>query len=247
MYQSVKRIGLNQDLIKFIAIVLMALNHIGLLFLVPGSGLYTIFVNAGYFTAITMCFFLVEGYHYTRDRKKYGLRLLMFALISELPFRLAFHTEGHSMIFTLLVCFGILWIQDELRDGLLRGVATLCLILLTLNSDWPIFAPVFTLLFRWSYPSRRWTALAYGASILFFGANEVLVYSQVSENFLMGLLQAGLSCLGPIISAIIILFVYNGKRSQVGKSFFKWFFYIFYPAHLLLLWAISEGFPGLKP
>ena len=151
------------------------------------------------------------------------------------------------MIFTLLVCFGILWIQDELRDGLLRGVATLCLILLTLNSDWPIFAPVFTLLFRWSYPSRRWTALAYGASILFFGANEVLVYSQVSENFLMGLLQAGLSCLGPIISAIIILFVYNGKRSQVGKSFFKWFFYIFYPAHLLLLWAISEGFPGLKP
>ena len=41
----------------------MALNHIGLIFLVPGSGLYTVFVNAGYFTAITMCYFLVEGYH----------------------------------------------------------------------------------------------------------------------------------------------------------------------------------------
>ena len=242
-----RRTGINQDLIKLAAIVLMALNHIGLIFLVPGSGLYTVFVNAGYFTAITMCYFLVEGYHYTRDRGKYGLRLLLFALVSELPYRLALDTKTHSMIFTLLVCFGILWVQEEIRDTLLRAIATVCLILLTGSSDWGVLAPIFTLLFWWSYPSRRQGALAYGLGILFYGADEFLFYAEYSASLWQALLRTGLSCLGPLCSGLVILYLYNGKRARRGKLVFQWFFYLFYPAHLLVLWAVSEGFLGLRP
>lgn len=76
-------------------------------------------VDVGYFTAITMCYFLVEGYGYTRSKEKYGKRLLLFALISEIPFCLAFTEEGTisfvsmNMLFTLFLCFLILYAMEK--------------------------------------------------------------------------------------------------------------------------------------
>ena len=53
---------LNRDIIKYIAMVTMLLNHIANVFLPHGTILYEILVDIGYFTAPTMCYFLVEGY-----------------------------------------------------------------------------------------------------------------------------------------------------------------------------------------
>lgn len=65
---------MNRDEIKYIAMFTMLLNHIANIFLEPGTLLFEIFVDVGYFTAITMCYFLVEGYGYTRSKEKYGKR-----------------------------------------------------------------------------------------------------------------------------------------------------------------------------
>ena len=56
---------LNRDTIKYIAMFTMLLNHIATIFLTPGTWLFEFFLAIGYFTAITMIYFLVEGYHYT--------------------------------------------------------------------------------------------------------------------------------------------------------------------------------------
>ena len=77
---------LNRDAIKYIAVFTMLLNHISAIFLQPGSLLGESFRVIGYFTAVTMVYFLVEGYRYTHSRKKYALRLLIFALISQVPY-----------------------------------------------------------------------------------------------------------------------------------------------------------------
>lgn len=80
---------------------------------------FEVMVDVGYFTAITMCYFLVEGYGYTRSKEKYGKRLLLFALISEIPFCLAFTEEGTisfvsmNMLFTLFLCFLILYAMEK--------------------------------------------------------------------------------------------------------------------------------------
>ena len=69
---------LNRDIIKYIAMFTMLLNHIANIFLTPGSILHMLLVDIGYFTAPVMCFFLVEGYRYTHSKKHYALRLFTF-------------------------------------------------------------------------------------------------------------------------------------------------------------------------
>ena len=55
----------------------MLLNHIANIFLQTGTWLCEVFIAVGYFTAISMIYFLVEGYDYTRSKKKYFLRLIV--------------------------------------------------------------------------------------------------------------------------------------------------------------------------
>ena len=85
---------MNRDTIKYIAMFTMLLNHIANVFLTPGTLLFEVFVDVGYFTAITMCYFLVEGYGYTHSKEKYGKRLFLFAVLSQVPFNLALTEEG---------------------------------------------------------------------------------------------------------------------------------------------------------
>ena len=111
--------------IKLAAVVLMTLNHIAEIFLDRGSLLYNLLTGIGFFTAPVMCYFLVEGFRYTRNRKNYGLRLFLFALLSQLPFSLAFHDMIRTfsiplylnMICTLFICFLIAFVFV----GLLRN------------------------------------------------------------------------------------------------------------------------------
>lgn len=68
MVDSTRRC-LNRDVIKYIAMVTMLLNHIANIFLESGTLLCELFLAVGYFTAPVMVYFLVEGYAYTHSKK----------------------------------------------------------------------------------------------------------------------------------------------------------------------------------
>lgn len=233
----------NRDIIKYMAMVTMLLNHISVIFMEPGHVVSEIFLNIGYFTAITMCYFLVEGYKYTHSKKKYAIRLTIFAIISEIPYCLAFTQEGvlkfHglNMIFTLLICFLILLTIEKLSSTILKIIFILGLILLSSISDWALCAPIFTLLFVWADGSKEKIKIAFVISMILFG----------SFNFLLGIgnypmstniFYALESMAGIAVSGIVIICLYNGKRMEKGKVFSKWFFYWFYPVHLFILGMI---------
>ena len=161
---------LNRDVIKYIAVTAMLLNHIANIFLVPGTLGYEVLVDIGYFTAITMCYFLVEGFRYTHSRKQYALRL-------------------------------------------------------------------FTLLFRWSGQDQKRLRFSFALSAALFGwlnyTSSVWLYPTAQC-----LLMACGSMAGIAASGFVILYLYNGQRAARGKKFSHWFFYLFYPVHLLVLGVI---------
>lgn len=224
---------LNRDVIKYIAMTAMLLNHIANIFLVPGTLWYEVLVDIGYFTAITMCYFLVEGFRYTHSRKQYALRLFGFGVVSQVPFSMAFaqndilEFQDFNMMFTLFLCFCILLCIETIRNRFLRGVLIVLLIFGSLFCDWALLAPVFTLLFAWAGGNRTRQKAAFGAAALLYGGMAGLGSGQVWE---------AVGCAVPIlVSAFVILYLYNGRRAARGRTFYKWFFYAFYPAHLLVL------------
>lgn len=224
---------LNRDVIKYIAITAMLLNHIANIFLVPGTLWYEVLVDIGYFTAITMCYFLVEGFRYTHSRKQYALRLFGFGVVSQVPFSMAFaqndilEFQDFNMMFTLFLCFCILLCIETIRNRFLRGVLIVLLIFGSLFCDWALLAPVFTLLFAWAGGNQTRQKAAFGAAALLYGGMAGLGSGQVWE---------AVGCAVPIlVSAFVILYLYNGRRAARGRTFYKWFFYAFYPAHLLVL------------
>ena len=105
--------GLTRDAIKYLAIFTMLLYHIANVLLPEYTILWEGLVDIGYFTAITMCYFLVEGYHYTRSVKNYALRLLVFGILSQIPFMLAMKQTNLNMMFSLLLCLGVVWVADQ--------------------------------------------------------------------------------------------------------------------------------------
>lgn len=135
---------LNRDVIKYIAMFTMLLNHIAQGFLTNGTLVYKLMLSVGYFTAPVMLYFLVEGYYYTRSHKKYFLRLFLFALVSELPFCLLFGLAsqgrlafcGMNMLFTLCLCFLLICAMENLSSNILKTGVIIVVFLVSRYFDW---------------------------------------------------------------------------------------------------------------
>lgn len=239
---------LNRDVIKYIAMFTMLLNHMAHMLLTRGTPLYIVFEDIGYFTAPVMCFFLVEGYQYTRSKVKYGGRLFFFAVLSQLPYYLAFHYGNLNMFFTLFCCFLILVVLERVNGYLLQMVLCLLLIFVTVFSDWALVAPILTLLLakNWGEKGRMWASYA-GIALVFAVLN---LQSNMMQNRMNGLevsLTVRAVCdtlcsgIGILAAGAAVLVFYNGERTKRGQTFSKWFFYLFYPGHLFILYWIKIG------
>ena len=231
---------LNRDQIKGIAMVTMCLNHISQIFMTPGTFWAEVFLDLGWFTAITMCYFLVEGYGYTHDKRRYALRLGVFALISQPALILAAPEVGLfglNILFTLLLCFLLLVVRERIEQSWLRTLATIAVFVFSLFCDWALLAPAFTLLFAWARGDGQKRRCAFLMSILLFGAMNLL--GGIGRFPLVQNIGYALAAMGgQTLAAIVICCFYNGQRAKRGRTVAKWFFYIFYPAHLFVLGAL---------
>lgn len=231
---------LSRDAIKYIAVFTMLLNHIANILLEQGTVLFECMVNIGYFTAFVMCSFLVDGYDYTKSKKKYAQRLLLFAAVSELPYCLAFTKDGilefvgTNMIFTLFICFCLIYVIKEMPDSSKKTALIIFLVLMTAFGDWGLLAPLMVTLFVRGQSSGTEMKKSWGMAILFFGILNVLERLETAGLW-AGIGYGIASMIGPTLAGICILYLYDRKKGTCGKPFSKWFFYVFYPAHLLIL------------
>lgn len=242
-YQSVYR-GKNLlppiftgSTLKLFALVFMLIDHIGAVILEHGviysynqqlpsalsysssllcSQIDQILRGIGRLAFPIFCFLLVEGFFHTSNRKKYAFRLFLFALLSEIPFDLAFNSSilefsYQNVMFTLL--FGLLTIW-----GMEKSLSVHPLLPL-LSGAAGIFAGYF---FHADYD---WKGIVLIIILYIF-------YQYPIEKTVIGclsLLWEPLACL-----AFIPLNMYNHQKGQ-GM---KYLFYFFYPVHLLILFCI---------
>ena len=217
--------------LKLIAMISMVFDHVGDMFF-PGA-LWMRMIGRLAMPLFSFC--IAEGYAHTKNKQRYLLRMGVFALVSEIPFDLAFEGRvglGHqNIMLSFFLAILALMLFDRIRgEGkehaagkTLLGILCVCamaVLALVLRADYTLFAVLAVFLF---YVLRnRYPLLRCGVGVGFLALTRTVGYYRAT----------GLS--------LIPLLLYNGKR---GRGL-KWLFYAFYPGHLLLLYLLKTALGG---
>ena len=253
---------LNRNMLKYFAVICMLGDHLGFAFVEPDTVLSTVLEFFGGLTMPIMAFFLAEGYRYTENLRRYFLRLLVFALIAAVPFcylqngswlpvefadgraKLSdmifdFSIIGETVVvhranflFTLLLSLANIAAWDKLKvPVLVKAVMTAVICWLATGCDWSYWCVLISFIF-WKFrekDSLKWAlySITSLSCIMYFKVFQNPFCFNVSYSFRP--VHFNLFLVIPLIA-----FCYNGEKGKGGK-FGKWFFYIFYPAHMLII------------
>lgn len=247
---------MSQFTLKLIALAAMLLDHTAKILLstgilVPVLGME---LNFQIQTAMTVigrmafpifAWFAAEGCRRTSNPEKHLARLLLFAILSEAPFQLCFYGElswgCHNVIFTLLLAAAAIylgrrltrWIPAALANAL-TGAAAIALGWI-LHTDYNAWG-VLLVLMLYNMPTEKGKLLALTSWITVFQ----LIWHGWNGQSLVWLSGSGslqvLHWIGAMTS-VPFLAAYHGGKGRNGK----WLFYLFYPCHLLLLYAVSAA------
>ncbi len=214
--------------LKIIAIISMFLDHIR--FAIPAlENFATIYLGRIAFPLFA--FFISEGYVHTKNVKKYFLRLIIFALISQVPFMFFRTLVGEwrllNVIVTLILGLLAILIYDKGEDKVLSLILVGCIAYLgsILRVDYNWYG-VLTVFIMYVFKNKK---------ILLFVAYSIILITYYEINGASLFITHNLiSCIFCLIS-VLLTFTYNGKQ---GKKM-KYFFYIFYPVHMLIIYLIG--------
>lgn len=242
--------------LKWIAIIGMFLNHLVLSLhpVLPYWLQFPLYAVGG-LTFPIMAFFVVEGYRHTSNLKKYLLRIFLFGLLAQIPHTIAFGIFALNIMFTIALSLLLLILHDKIQKRPLFWLLFVLGCIISLFFDWGIIGLIIVLMYHRITDNNRRRILPSIVSGLFnfiftliaivgllitgisfsemvgvgFYTTEYGGFS-LSETKGMPIFPALTFAIG-CFAAAYFLKNYNGGR---GKPM-KYFFYIFYPAHLLVL------------
>ena len=211
-------LGLSGSALKVIALVSMLTDHSAYYLLEHETTFYEAMRSFGRIAFPVFAFLIAEGFSHTRNRLRYFLTLLGFAVASEVPWLLLNGADGtHNVMFTLALGVGALAIFEKYHQ---RKFVCFCMIALI-----AIFATCLGTDYEWR-----------GISLI------VICYMMREHRPLLLLFMLPLMIYYGIVGAImaaIVLSLYDGTRGFIQGSTAKYGFYAFYPVHLFLLGYFS--------
>ena len=215
---------LSGTALKLFAAVFMAVDHVGYMFFPKLIRIRMI----GRVSLPIFAFCIAEGFAHTGSKWRYLGRMLLFALVSELPFDLAFFGKWYwkyqNVMFSFALAILALYAFEKGREkgtwwswalGI-AGAAGCAWAASALHTDYGWYAVVLVLVF---YVFRGAGPVCSNAAAVLF---QVLTHPHDVQTW--------------SIVSFFPLMLYNGKK---GRGL-KWFFYVFYPGHLLLLCAFRR-------
>ena len=231
--------------LHIIAMVLMLCDHLwGTI--VPGNDWLTCI---GRISFPIFAFMIVEGYFHTKNLKKYVYRLLIFAILSEIPFNLAmgsniFYPMHQNVLWSFLISIGFIHWNERAKASykLWKQIVTGCVTiilgyvvgLLTMVDFF--HAGILTVLVFYFFRQKKWWSYL-GQFLGLWYINMELLGGFGYDVWLFGksyfLLRQGFALL-----ALIPIWLYRGKQGYHSKAF-QYICYAFYPLHLLALGLIK--------
>ncbi len=240
------RFDISAAVLHILAMVLMLMDHLWAT-LLPAQDWLTC---AGRVAFPVFAFMSVEGYFHTHNFKKYAQRMLLFSVLSEIPFDLMyggtwFYPVHQNVIWTLLMgLLGIhlmetvrkkqkLWVYVLVSAGVVAAggiLGTLCMV------DY-YGVGVLTVFIFYFFRGRKWWCLL-GQLLALYWVNVQMLGGLMYPIQLFGmefeLCQQGLALL-----ALLPIWLYRGRQGYHSKPF-QYACYAFYPVHMLILVLVQN-------
>ena len=239
--------GLSSFALHLLAMTFMLMDHMWAT-IVPDSMWLTC---VGRLAFPIFAFMIVEGYHHTRSVKKYMLRLLIFAVVSEMPFDLMvsgtlLYPFHQNIMWTLLLGLGTIYLIDRLLSGRqsLEHMLACCAIVVVsamlgtlFMLDYSGFGVLTVMTFYIFRGSGRLQHL--GQLICLALINLVLIGGEAIPVSLSGL-SFSFPRQSFALLSLAFIWLYKGRQGIHGKAV-KYSFYAFYPLHMLILGLIAAA------
>lgn len=241
--ENMDKSGLSGYSLKLFALIAMLADHLAWVFVPKESPLGMALHFLGAMSMPIFAFFIAQGYMHTRNVAVYGKRLALFALLSYLPF--VFFVAGIwdeqltgaafgrlNMIYTLLLGLIALWVWEHVALPEMRLILIIGLCLAAIPGDGGFFPVLLVFAFGLlgKHPPRALAAAAI-ICLCFFLLNASPYFLPMGAPFPWRNFIADAGVRLGQLAALPLLHRYNGQRGRNST----WLFYIFYPAHLLLL------------
>ena len=251
--------GIPQEGLKLIACLTMLIDHIGYEIVYPIYAsmsvasaadlpevrmiykLYLLCRCIGRIAFPIFAFLLVEGIHRTKDRKKYAKRLAVGAILAEIPYNLvvsgSISGPKQSVMATLLLGFLAVHYMEKCRSLAWKPVVLL---------PFAVLAEVFQVDYGWEgivlIALFELSREMHSPNLVRTGGMIVLFHYMSSAVLQLGNFTLPMQVLGVLSMPFIA--GYDGRKLTRSKVV-QWLFYLFYPAHLLILWAVGRLLTGV--
>lgn len=241
--------GFNGNQLKLFAIIAMTIDHVTCV-LWPQIPNYhyewwiLLLHLIGRLTAPTMWFMVAEGYHYTHDVKKYAVRMFIFAIVSHFAYNFAFGIpfiplktgifNQTSVMWSLAWAVVLLYVQDQEHckwPFFVKFLITLAICVITFPSDWSCIAVLAILYISANYGNLKRQIIAMMCVVLMY---SIVWFFCIDKVY--AFVQLGVIIVWPFMAK------YNGQRGKWKGM--KWFFYLYYPLHLVLVGLLRLALHG---
>ncbi len=235
--------GLTSNMLRTIAVVLMLSDHIWATAMSFGNWMTYI----GRLAFPIFAFQIAEGFVHTSNFKKYALRLLGFAVVTEIPFNLFyssrwFNPYHQNVLFTLLLGLLAIYVIDnarKIKTAKNIALSVLWLVLICLASvigfvDYG-FSGMITVVMFYLLRDFPFAWLAQLAAMVLI--NIVFFEGQVFPVEFFGKMVE-IPSQGFAVLSLIPIWLYGGKKGRSSKVI-QYGFYAFYPVHMLILYLIK--------
>jgi len=230
--------------LHWIAMVCMLCDHLWAT-IIPGNDWLTCIGRAAF---PIFAFLLAEGFRHTRNLGSYVKRLLVTAVLSEIPFDLmvsgsVFNPFHQNVLWTFLLAIGMLRINELFREKAIWKRAVVAAATAVLGalaglisfSDY-LHVGVLTVLVFYFFRGRSWYCFAGQALCLYFLNFEAL--GGLEYVFSLGSMTVVIPQQGFALLALIPIWLYRGRLGHHSRAM-SWLNYLFYPVHMLLLYLLS--------